>query len=41
MEEVKKLKKKHNLSDEAVYDIEMMVKKYYAIGYQNGIKDFE
>jgi predicted ATPase len=41
IKEINELKEKHGLTDEAVHDIEMLVKKYYSIGYQNGIKDFE
>jgi len=41
MQEIKELKEKHGLTDEAVHDIEMILKTYYIKGYQNGIKDFE
>ena len=41
MQEIKELKEKHGLTDEAAHDIEMLVKKYFGIGYQNGVKDFE
>jgi hypothetical protein len=41
MQEIKELKEKHGLTDEAVHDIEILIRLIYLKGYENGIKDFE
>ncbi len=40
-QKVEELKEKHGLTDEAVHDIDEMLKWYYVKGYQNGLKEFE